>query len=88
MHFLPETRDASEKMPSQAIRRFVYEPTSQELYVTFVSGATYAYSGVPSAIHDEFRAAPSKGRFFMEHIRDRFPYRRVGRDHPSDRLAG
>jgi hypothetical protein len=31
---------------------------------------------VPSEIHEAFVAADSHGRFFHDHIRDRYPYRR------------
>jgi hypothetical protein len=70
-------------MPSTAIRRFRYEHETQTLYVTFVSGEQYAYDGVPPELPRDFRAAFSKGRFFQDHVRDCFPYRRIGSDGPG-----
>ena len=62
---------------SSAILRIRYEPEGRTLLVTFVSGKTYAYDGVPAPTYDAFRAADSYGRFFNAHIRDRYPYRPV-----------
>jgi hypothetical protein len=80
-------------MPSAAIRRFRYDEKTATLYVTFVSGEAYAYDDVPPGLPRDFRAAFSKGRFFREQVRGRFPYRRLGREaappgsHTSDRAS-
>jgi KTSC domain len=66
-------------MPSTAIRRIAYLAQDRELDVTFVgSGNTYTYIGVEPEVHEEFRRAPSKGRFFNTRIKDRYPFRRWG----------
>lgn len=66
-------------MPSTAIRRIAYLSEDRELDVTFVgSGNTYTYIGVEPEVHEEFRRAPSKGRFFNTRIKDRYPFRRGG----------
>jgi len=62
---------------SSAILRIHYQAKERELLVTFVSGKTYVYENVPQSLYDAFMAAPSYGRFFNEHVRDRFPYRLV-----------
>ena len=67
-------------MPSSVIRRFLYDASTRGLYVTFVSGQRYVYEGVPPEVPAAWRAAFSKGEFFAAHVRDRFPYRRLGRD--------
>ena len=64
-------------MPSSVIRRFRYDEEARTLRVTFVSGEVYEYDEVPPEAAAEFKAAPSKGRFFGPNIRDRYPYRRV-----------
>jgi len=64
-------------VPSSVIRRFSYDEPARRLRVTFVSGEVYDYDGVPPEAAAEFKAAPSKGRFFGPNIRDRYPYRRV-----------
>ncbi len=64
-------------MPSTAIRRFSYDDQSQTLFVTFIDGDVYAYRGVEPKVHDAFKDAFSKGRFFSQHIRDRYPYTKL-----------
>ena len=64
-------------MPSSVIRRFVYDPAAEELWVEFVSGRRYVYSEVPRETADTFRAAFAKGIYFNSRIRDRFPCREV-----------
>jgi hypothetical protein len=60
------------RMPSTVIRHIRYEPGSSRLIVVFVSGRTYAYEDVPADIFEAFRAAPSRGAYFNEWIRDRY----------------
>ena len=60
---------------STAIRRLAYDVNGRRLYVTFVSGKTYAYENVPHEIYNSFQAAESKGAFFNAAIRDRYSYR-------------
>ena len=54
---------------SSTIRGAAYDPDTQHLTVTFVSGATYEYDGVPAETWARFHDAPSKGAFFGTHIR-------------------
>jgi hypothetical protein len=64
-------------MSSTVIRSFDYDPDSQQLWIRFVSGKLYIYQGVPEDIHDGLSSARSKGEFFNDAIRDRYPYREV-----------
>ncbi len=64
-------------MPSSVIRGFRYDQFRRRLTVTFVSGEVYEYEDVPPEVTEDFRAAPSKGRFFGPNIRDRYRYHRV-----------
>jgi hypothetical protein len=49
----------------------------QTLDLTFRSGSSYRYFAVPHAVVDELIAAESKGAYFNQHIRNRFPYQRL-----------
>jgi len=40
----------------------------------FRSGAIYRHRGVPEQVFEELLSAESKGRYFNQHIRNRFPY--------------
>jgi hypothetical protein len=67
-------------MPSTVIRRFVYDPARQQLWVEFVSGRRYVYEDVPAEVAETFRAAFSKGIYFNTRIRDHFRCREIIRD--------
>ncbi|HWE46488.1 MAG TPA: KTSC domain-containing protein [Caulobacteraceae bacterium] len=67
-------------MPSTAIRAIDYDAPAHELTVGFVSGSVYVYEDVPERVYRDFRAAPSKGRFFASEIRPRFLRYRKLRD--------
>jgi hypothetical protein len=62
---------------SSNIRSIGWDEASSTLHVLFASNLRYAYSGVPENVFKAFLLAPSKGRFFASHIRDRYPARRV-----------
>lgn len=72
-------------MPSTVIRSFEYDAARNELTVVFTTGRVYVYSLVPPAIADAFKAAFSKGVFFNENIRDKYPHRKAGTK-PGDTL--
>ena len=44
------------------------------LQLEFCSRAIYQYFGVPEAVHQALLGAPSKGSYFNQTIRGRFPY--------------
>jgi predicted XRE-type DNA-binding protein len=69
---------------SSAVAAIGYEPAGKTLEVEFVSGEIYQYSEVPEATFKAFRKAESKGTFFQDRVRGRFPYARV----TSKRRAG
>jgi hypothetical protein len=45
--------------------------------VEFVTLTIYLYSGVPENLHQRLMAASSKGTFFNNHIKDRYPFRQL-----------
>jgi len=65
------------RVDSTAITDIEYENDRQKLYVRFIDGDRYVYVGVPDAVHRSFLDAESKGGFFAESIRDRFPYNKL-----------
>jgi KTSC domain-containing protein len=64
------------QVESEAIDEISYEPARSTMFVRFAHGGWYSYFSVPKKIHDAFVAAPSHGRFFHDHIRDRYRFRR------------
>ena len=53
-----------------------YHATQRILYLHFRSGDVYRYFQFSQDDYSLFLAAQSKGRHFLSHIRDRFPYER------------
>ena len=66
-------------MPSAAVRDITYDASRNELTVAFTTGRVYVYSLVPADVAAAFGAAPSKGAFFNDHIRDCYPFRKGAR---------
>jgi hypothetical protein len=62
-------------VPSTALSRINYHPTTRRLFVTFVgSGKTYMYFDVPNDEYQGLIASSSQGRFFNDRIRDQYRY--------------
>jgi KTSC domain-containing protein len=72
-------------MPSSVIRRYAYDHSTNELWVEFVTGRRYVYSGVPPQVAETLGSAFAKGVYFNTRIRDRYPCREVqDEDHATD----
>lgn len=61
---------------SEAIAEIDFDPATSTLLVRFADGDWYRYFGVPVAVYAQFLTAESYGRYFRDHIRDRYLYRR------------
>ena len=59
----------------------LYREGSRQLYLRFRDGDIYRYFDCPVSVHREFLAAESKGRYFVEHIRNRFRCELIHRKH-------
>ena len=57
---------------SSAIHSIGYDPDTQRMRIRFVSGDTYDFCRVPEHVFDAFLRAPSKGRYYHDHIKDRY----------------
>lgn len=62
-----------QRVQSTAITSIRYNADARELDVAFTNGKTYCYSNVPLQVYLAFVDVASKGRFFNEKIKDRFP---------------
>ena len=65
------------RVDSSAIRGVGYDEASRTLELEFVTGAVYDYDGVPPEEVLGLLEADSRGRYFDDHIRGPYPYRRV-----------
>lgn len=64
--------------PSSTIQSAAYWPTKEYLLVSFKSGATYSYEGVPEATIIFWQSASSAGSFFYYNIRMNYKYQKQG----------
>lgn len=62
---------------STTLATVAYDETRELLRLEFCSHSIYQYLGVPAIVHHGLLKAPSKGRYFNQVIRGRFPYKRV-----------
>jgi hypothetical protein len=60
---------------SSVIKSARYDALTRELHVRLAAGI-YVYEDVPAEIYQQLLAAPSKGAFYNEKIRDRFYFKR------------
>lgn len=65
-----------------------YDAKADILELEFQSGAVYQYFGVPASEFRELLGAPSKGKYFNLHIRERYAFRqRSGMNRRAFRAA-
>ena len=60
-----------------------YDDGRELLQLEFCSQSIYQYFGVPALVHEALLGAPSKGSYFNQTIRGRFPYRLVTHFNPD-----
>jgi KTSC domain len=66
-----------EPLVSTSIASVGFDADNEMLEVEFVSGRVYRYLDVEEDVYEGFLAAPSKGAFFNEHIKDAYPCERI-----------
>jgi KTSC domain-containing protein len=66
---------------SSTLATVAYDRTRALLQLEFNSRVLYQYFGVPVAVHEALLRAPSKGSYFNQAIRGKFPYRRIWEGH-------
>lgn len=59
---------------STALATVGYDEAQELLRVEFCGRAIYHYFGVPVTVHQGLLGAPSKGSYFNQAIRGRFPF--------------
>jgi len=67
-------------MNSSVIKNLDFRLISENhtiLDIDFQTGHTYRYYGVPVKVFNELANAPSRGRYFMDNIRDRYNYEKI-----------
>jgi hypothetical protein len=62
---------------SSTLATIAYDGNRELLQLEFNSRAVYQYLGVPAVVYEELLHAPSKGSYFNQAIRGKFPYRQI-----------
>jgi hypothetical protein len=68
-----------EPIESKLLVAAAYVAPRRILYLRFHSGEIYRYFTFPTDQYQAFLTAGSKGRYFLSHIRNRFPYQKLPR---------
>jgi hypothetical protein len=68
---------ARRPVASSMMRSAGYDDAHAVLEIEFVGGTVYHYHAVPRSAWTGLMEAPSKGRYFDAHIRDKYPMKRV-----------
>lgn len=58
---------------SSAVEAVGYDPLSRRLRIRFTGGREYDFCGVPESVYRGFIEAPSKGTYYNDYIKDRYP---------------
>jgi hypothetical protein len=66
-----------EPVESEAMLGVGYDGRRRVLEIEFADHDVYDYFDVPARVHRGLVRAGSHGRYFAEHIRDRYAYERV-----------
>lgn len=59
------------------IRGVGYTTPKQQMHVRFNTGNVYGFSDVPVDVYSGLLKADSKGKYFNEHIRDKFEHKKM-----------
>lgn len=65
------------ELQSTSLNAATYQDQGAVLELEFRSGAIYRYLGVPEPVYQGLLSAESKGRYFNQHIRNRFTYTKI-----------
>jgi hypothetical protein len=66
-------------LESKLLSAAAYIAPRRLLYLRFHSGDVYRYFTFPAEEYQEFLEAESQGRYFLDRIRNQFPYERLPR---------
>jgi hypothetical protein len=62
---------------SASLKSASYDSLTENLTVTFNSGATYKYAQVPMLVFTKFRLAKSQGQYFNKSISTSFKFKKL-----------
>jgi hypothetical protein len=75
-------------MPSTVVHTINYDPGTETLRITFVSGIIYEYKNVPETIYIQLKTSRSKGVFLNTNIKGKYDFEKVTQDPPPASASG
>ena len=57
-----------------------YDAATETLEIEFKATGVYRYFSVPKDVHEEFARTPSPGKYFLQHIKGKYAWEKIGRD--------
>ncbi|MEP7245275.1 MAG: KTSC domain-containing protein [Gammaproteobacteria bacterium] len=61
------------RVSSSAIAAVGYDTSVRRMKITFQQGHTYDFCNVPATVFEGLMRAASKGSYYNEHIREKYP---------------
>jgi hypothetical protein len=58
---------------SSAMEAVGYDSATRRMKIRFTGGNVYDFCGVPDHVHRGLMTASSKGTYYNDHIKDRYP---------------
>jgi hypothetical protein len=65
---------------SSDIASIGYDSAAETLEIEFKATGIYRYFSVPKNVWDELARTPSPGKFFLQHIKGKYAWEKIGRD--------
>jgi hypothetical protein len=53
-----------------------YDNVEEKLYICFNYGQIYIFEGINQELNDTFEEAESQGKFFVENIKSKYPFKK------------
>ena len=63
---------------SSDIASIGYDAASETLEIEFKATGIYRYFSVPKTPAEEFQRTPSPGKFFLQHIKGKYAWEKIG----------
>jgi len=68
------------EVESSSIKSVAYDKEESKMWLRFKSDALYEYQGVELQVAKDLVSAESKGKFFHENIKNKYPYTKIDED--------
>jgi hypothetical protein len=65
---------------SSDIASIGYDEAGETLEIEFKATGVYRYFSVSKNVYEEFARTPSPGKYFLQHIKGKYAWEKIGRD--------